>query len=104
MAAGRRAYDQLVAVDPTPVVALNRAIAVAEVDGPDAALEMLDTIHLDGYHAYRAARADLLRRAGNTDAAVAAYRRAIELASNPAERAFLRGRLDQLDAAQSPGG
>jgi RNA polymerase sigma-70 factor (ECF subfamily) len=89
-------YDQLLAVDPSPVVALNRAIAVAEVDGPDTALEILDTLDIQGYHAYQATRADLLRRAGHTSAAVSAYRRALELAGNPAERAFLRGRLDQL--------
>ncbi len=91
-------YDQLLAVDPTPVVALNRAIAVAEVDGPAAALAILDGLHLEGYHAYQAARADLLRRADQTTAASAAYERAIELASNPAERAFLRGRLHGLTA------
>ena len=72
------------------------------MDGPDAALEILDTLDLDGYHAYQAARADLLRRAGRTDAAVTAYRRALELASNPAERAFLRGRLEELGVPLSP--
>ncbi len=87
-------YDQLYAIDPSPVVALNRAIAIAEVDGPDAALAILDTLELGGYHAYQAAQADLLRRAGRADAALAAYERALELASNPAERAFLHGRLD----------
>ena len=97
-------YDQLLAVDPTPVVALNRAIAVAEVDGPNAALEILDALPLEGYHAYQATRADLLRRAGRTVAAVSAYQRAIDLASNPAERAFLRGRLDELGARPVPGG
>ena len=56
-------YDQLFAVEPTPVVALNRAIAIAEVDGPEAALAILDTLDLQGYHAYQATRADLLRRA-----------------------------------------
>jgi RNA polymerase sigma-70 factor (ECF subfamily) len=89
-------YDQLLAIDPTPVVALNRAIAVAEVAGPQAALEILDTLDIQDYHAYQAARADLLRRAGDTDAAVAAYQRALELASNPAELVFLRGRLEEL--------
>ena len=97
-------YDQLLAVDPTPVVALNRAIAVAEVDGPNAALEILDAHPLEGYHAYQATRADLLRRAGRTVAAVSAYQRAIDLASNPAERAFLRSRLDELRARPIPGG
>ena len=89
-------YDQLLAVDPTPVVALNRAIAVAELAGPQAALEILDTLDIQSYHAYQAARADLLRRAGQSDAAAMAYERAIDLASNPAERAFLRRRRDEL--------
>ena len=89
-------YDQLLAIDPTPVVALNRAIAVAELAGPQAALEILDTLDIQSYHAYQAARADLLRRAGQSDAAAMAYERAIDLASNPAERAFLRRRRDEL--------
>jgi RNA polymerase sigma-70 factor (ECF subfamily) len=89
-------YDQLFAVDPTPVVALNRAIAVAEVDGPTSALAILDTLPLDGYHAFHAARADLLRRAGNMSAAAQAYRQALELAGNPAEQVFLRTRLAEL--------
>lgn len=91
-------YDQLLAIDPTPVVALNRAIAVAEVNGPDAALELLDTLRLEKYHAYQASRADLLRRAGRHADAGDAYRRAIELAGNPAEIAFLQGRLDDLSS------
>jgi len=89
-------YDQLFAIEPSPVVALNRAIAVAELDGPGRALAILDTLDLQGYHPYQAARADLLRRAGRTDEALTAYRRALQLAANPAERAFLRGRLDDL--------
>jgi RNA polymerase sigma-70 factor (ECF subfamily) len=93
-------YDQLLIVDPSPVVALNRAIAVAEVDGPEAALQILDGLDIQGYHAFQAARADLLRRAGRADAAVSAYQRALELARNPAERAFLRGRLDELNGSQ----
>ncbi len=91
-------YDQLFAIDPTPIVALNRAIAVAELDGPAAALAILDGLQLERYHAYQAARADLLRRSGNIPAAVAAYQQAIELASNPAEQAFLRSRLEELTA------
>lgn len=97
-------YDQLYAVDPTPVVALNRAVAVAETDGPEAALDILDTLDLAGYHAYQVTRADLLRRAGRSDAAVTAYRRALELATNPAERAFLRTRLDELGARPASAG
>ena len=97
-------YDQLLVVDSTPIVALNRAIAIAEVDGPDAALEILDALPLEDYHAYQATRADLLRRAGSPEAAASAYLRALDLASNPAERAFLRSRLDELGAGQVPGG
>ena len=91
-------YDQLYAVDRTSVVALNRAVALAEVDGPEAALAILETLDLDGYHAFHATRADLLRRAGRAEAAVTAYERALELATNPGERAFLLGRLSALRA------
>jgi RNA polymerase sigma-70 factor (ECF subfamily) len=85
-------YDQLYARRPNPVVALNRAIAVAELHGPDAglaALTALDVVPLEGYQPYHAARADLLARAGHREAAVAAYVRAVELSGNPAERRFL---------------
>ncbi|MEY2457300.1 MAG: polymerase sigma-70 factor, subfamily [Acidimicrobiaceae bacterium] len=86
-------YDQLYALRPNPVVALNRAIAVAELHGAAAglaALAALDTTTLADYQPYHAAHADLLTRAGDRDGAVAAYDRAIELSSNPAERHFLR--------------
>ncbi len=88
-------YDQLYAVEPTPVVALNRAIAGAEVRGPEAGLTELEPLgaDLEGYHAFHAAQADLLRRAGRPDAAATAYQRALELATNPAERTFLQTRL-----------
>ena len=91
-------YDQLVRVDRSPVVALNRAIAVAEIDGPDVALAMVDRLasELDGYHAYHATRADLLRRLDRTHASRAAYDRAIDLAGNTAEVAYLTRRRDQL--------
>jgi RNA polymerase sigma-70 factor (ECF subfamily) len=89
-------YDQLYAVTPTPVVALNRAIAVAEVDGPAAALAIVDEQDLPGYHPFHAARADLLRREHRTTEAVEAYTRAINLAANPAEQAYLRARRDDL--------
>ena len=91
-------YDQLVRIDPSPVVALNRAIAVAEVDGPEVALASLSRLDaaLSGYHAYHAARADLLRRLGRSADARAAYDRAIELAGNTAESAYLARRRDQL--------
>jgi RNA polymerase sigma-70 factor, ECF subfamily len=86
-------YDQLLAVDPSPVVALNRAVAVAEVEGPAAALAILDRLDLGGYHLFHAIRADLLRRLGRTAEAAAAYEVAIARAGNAVERDFLRGRL-----------
>ncbi|MGZ8482061.1 MAG: RNA polymerase sigma factor [Candidatus Limnocylindria bacterium] len=89
-------YDALRRVEPTPVVALNRALAVAELDGPDAALAELDGLvdRLDGYHLFHAARAELLRRVGQTDAAREADRRALQLTDNPAERRLLAERID----------
>jgi RNA polymerase sigma-70 factor (ECF subfamily) len=91
-------YDQLVRLDPSPIVALNRAVAVAELDGPEVALATVDRLEesLAGYHAYHATRADLLRRLGRSDESRAAYDRAIELAGNTAERAYLTRRRDQL--------
>jgi RNA polymerase sigma-70 factor (ECF subfamily) len=89
-------YNQLLAATPTPVVALNRAVAVAEVDGPATALAEVDATALDGYHLYHATRADLLRRLGRPAEAAAAYDRAIALAGNAAERSFLIARRDGL--------
>ena len=91
-------YDRLIAVDPSAIVRLNRAIAVAEVDGPDVALAEIDRLGevLAEYHAYHAARADLLRQVGRSDESRTAYDRAIRLAGNPAERAYLARRRDQL--------
>ncbi|NYG06568.1 RNA polymerase sigma-70 factor (ECF subfamily) [Phycicoccus badiiscoriae] len=91
-------YDQLVRLDPSPIVALNRAVAVAELDGPEVALAAVDRLEdrLAGYHAYHATRADLLRRTGRSQASRAAYGRAIELAGNTAEVAYLSRRRDQL--------
>jgi RNA polymerase sigma-70 factor (ECF subfamily) len=83
-------YDQLLAVAPTPVVALNRAIAIGEVHGPAAALALVDQLDLDTYHPYHATRADLLRRLGRNRAAAAAYQRAAAMAPTDAERDFLR--------------
>ena len=86
-------YDQLYALRPNAVVALNRAIAIAELQGPAdglAALESLDPAPLDDYQPYHAAHADLLARAGRPEAAGAAYQRAIDLSANPTERDFLR--------------
>jgi RNA polymerase sigma-70 factor (ECF subfamily) len=82
-------YDQLLAVAPTPVVALNRAIAIGEVHGPAAALALLEELDLDAYHLFHATRADLLRRLGRHREAAAAYQRAAALAPTDAERAFL---------------
>jgi RNA polymerase sigma-70 factor, ECF subfamily len=89
-------YDQLMAIAPTPVAALNRAVALAEVDGPSAALAAVDDLDLDGYHLYHAIRADLLRRIGRDREAAAAYDAAIARTGNVAERAFLRHRRDAL--------
>jgi RNA polymerase sigma-70 factor (ECF subfamily) len=89
-------YDQLAAVDPGPVVALNRAIAIAELDGPHVGLAEVDRLDLASYHAWHATRADLLRRLGRPGEARAAYDAAIAATTNPAEQAFLtrrRGRL-----------
>jgi RNA polymerase sigma-70 factor (ECF subfamily) len=82
-------YDQLAALAPSPVVALNRAVAVAEVDGPEQALALVDALDLDGYHAFHAVRADLLRRLGRTVEAVRAYEAAIALTDSAPERAYL---------------
>ncbi|WP_051265053.1 RNA polymerase sigma factor [Nakamurella lactea] len=91
-------YDQLVRIDRSPIVALNRAIAVAEIDGPEVALGSIDglAVSLTGYHAYHAARADLLRRLGRSNESRAAYDAAIESAGNTAEAAYLARRRDQL--------
>jgi RNA polymerase sigma-70 factor, ECF subfamily len=89
-------YDQLIALTPTPVVALNRSVAVAEVHGPARALELADGLGLDDYHLFHATRADLLRRMGRRDEARAAYDAAIARAANQAERSFLQQRRDNL--------
>jgi RNA polymerase sigma-70 factor (ECF subfamily) len=86
-------YDQLLAISPTPVVALNRAIALGEVRGPEAALAIVDDLDLGEYHLLHAARGDLLQRLGRLDDSASAYARAADLATSDAERAFLVGRL-----------
>jgi len=96
-------YDQMMAIAPTPVVALNRCVAVAEVHGPAAALELTGQLgrgggRLDSYHLFHSTRADLLRRLGRWAEALAAYDAAIALAANGAERAFLEQRRDSLSA------
>ncbi|QUQ66859.1 RNA polymerase sigma factor [Kutzneria sp. CA-103260] len=94
-------YDQLLHFTPTPVVALHRAVAVAEVSGPSAALAIVDGLDLPSYHVFHVVRADLLRRLHRLDEAADAYRRAIELTENSAEEAFL---ARQLHAARSARG
>ena len=93
-------YDLLERVQPSPIVSLNRAVAVAMVDGPQPALALIDTIAsdgtLDGYHLLHAARADLLRRLGSTDDAARSYARALELVTNDSERRFLVRRLREV--------
>jgi RNA polymerase sigma-70 factor (ECF subfamily) len=89
-------YGELHRLTGSPVVELNRAVAVAEVDGPEAALAIVDALPLDDYRYLHATRADLLRRLARTDEARAAYRRALDLTDDPAERRFLDRRLTEL--------
>jgi len=91
-------YDHLLSVMPTPVVALNRAIALGEIEGPGAALTALDAIgpDLDNYHLMHAARGTTLRRLGKRDAAKAAYERAVQLAATEADRRFLTQQIEEL--------
>jgi RNA polymerase sigma-70 factor, ECF subfamily len=90
-------YDQLLAFTPSPVVALNRAVAMAEVEGPGAALALVEGLNLDDYYLFHAIRADLLRRMGRTAEAAAAYEAAIARAENVAERAYLQHRQHGLE-------
>jgi len=89
-------YDQLMSLAPSPVVALNRAVAVAETAGPGQALDLVDTLDLDDYHVFHAVRADLLRRLGRATRAARAYESAARLTANPAERAYLEHRRREL--------
>jgi RNA polymerase sigma-70 factor (ECF subfamily) len=89
-------YDQLLVVAPSPVAVLNRAIAVAEVDGPQAGLALIADLRLDGYYLFHAIRADLLRRTGRSAEAAAAYEIALASCGNAAEREFLRGRMRSI--------
>jgi RNA polymerase sigma-70 factor (ECF subfamily) len=89
-------YDQLTRIDPSPIVALNRAVAVAELDGPEVALALIDRLPLSGYHAWHAARADLLRRLGRTAEAKEAYDAAAAATQNSAERAYLSRKRGEL--------
>jgi RNA polymerase sigma-70 factor, ECF subfamily len=89
-------YDQLTRLDASPIVALNRAVAVAELDGPEVALALVDQLPLTGYHAWHAARADLLRRLGRSAEAKDAYDAAIAATRNSAERAYLSRKRGEL--------
>ncbi|HEX6187636.1 MAG TPA: RNA polymerase sigma factor [Pyrinomonadaceae bacterium] len=95
-------YDRLAGLQPSPIVSLNRAVAVAMADGPERGLRLIDALvtsgELDAYHLLHAARADLLRRSGSNKEAAASYTRALELTSNDAERRFLEKRLRSLRA------
>jgi RNA polymerase sigma-70 factor (ECF subfamily) len=95
-------YDVLTRIDPSPVVALNRAAALGMRDGPEAGLAAIEAVmkhgSLEGYHLAHAARADMQRRLGLAEAARASYQRALELVRQPAERRFLQARLAQLAA------
>ena len=93
----RHIYDWLVFVQPSPVVELNRAVAIAMVEGPERGLEEVDRIDgLDSYQHLHSARGELLQRVGRREEAAAAYRRALDLAANPVERTFLEWRLSEL--------
>jgi RNA polymerase sigma-70 factor (ECF subfamily) len=89
-------YDRLTRLDPSPIVALNRAVAVAELDGPEVALALVDRLPLTGYHAWHATRADLLRRLGRSTEAKEAYDAAIAATANTAERAYLGRKRGEL--------
>jgi RNA polymerase sigma-70 factor (ECF subfamily) len=90
-------YCRLAALAPSPVVELNRAVAVAMAEGPELGLELIDGIEgLESYRHLHSARADLLRRLGRHDEAADAYRRALALAAQPAERSFLERRLAEV--------
>ncbi len=92
----KQLYDQLLAIAPSPIVALHRAVAVAEVDGPTTALALVDDLDLSQYHVFHAVRADLLRRLGRDAEAAAAYDAAIDHVGNASERDFLRRRRSAL--------
>jgi RNA polymerase sigma-70 factor (ECF subfamily) len=97
-------YNQLVTFEPTPVVALNRAVVVAEVEGPGAALTLVDELPLSEYRMFHAIRADLLRRLDRRSEAIAAYEAAIALTKTDAERAFLRRRVDEINITPAQAG
>jgi RNA polymerase sigma-70 factor, ECF subfamily len=94
-------YDQLFAISPSAIVALNRAVAVAELDGPARALELVDALDLDTYYLFHSTRAELLGRLGRYDDARAAYERTLALTNNAAERAFLEAKRGSLPSVSS---
>jgi RNA polymerase sigma-70 factor (ECF subfamily) len=93
-------YDRLAATSPSPVVELNRAVAIAMADGPERGLALFAPLEgeLDGYHLFHAARADLFRRLERNEEAAASYRRALGLVTNPQQRAYLERRLAEVTA------
>jgi RNA polymerase sigma-70 factor, ECF subfamily len=93
-------YNQLLAIAPSPVIALNRAVALAEVDGPEAALDAVNALSIDNYYLLHAVRADLLRRLGRMGEAAGAYEAAIARCDNRTERDFLQNQLRQVRQAQ----
>jgi RNA polymerase sigma-70 factor (ECF subfamily) len=95
-------YDQLMSLAPSPVVELNRAVAVAEIEGPGAALAIVDGLELERYHLFHAIRADLLRRVGRDTDAALAYEAAIARAEHATERAFLERRASRRSAGGPP--
>jgi len=102
-----RLYDRLERIQPSPVVSLNRAAAIAMAEGPQPALALIDALlaggDLDGYHLLHAARADLLRRSGSPAEAAASYARALACVSNDGERRFLERRLREVQRPETPG-
>ncbi|CAL9481323.1 hypothetical protein SUDANB95_03025 [Actinosynnema sp. ALI-1.44] len=102
LATGRGRYDQLMACAPADAVALNRAVAVAEVDGPAVATDLVDGPSPGNYHHFHGVRAELPRRLGRTDEAARAYRRAWEPAGNAAERSSLARSLSEVGGAAPP--
>jgi RNA polymerase sigma-70 factor (ECF subfamily) len=94
-------YDQFLSASPSPVVAMNRAVAVAEVHGPAMALAALESVGLDGYHPFHATKADLLRRLDRNEEAIAEYDRALASVGNDAERRFLEGRRQEVAAREA---
>jgi RNA polymerase sigma-70 factor (ECF subfamily) len=96
-------YDQLMSMTPTDVVALNRAVAIGERDGPEAALALIEPLDLDNYHLWHASRAEMLARLDRHGEAVVAYRRAAELTANRAEQSFLNERARTISGTGNSG-